>query len=58
MDANFTRLMIRNEVATIKRWPAGRFSVELVDGRFGVGGSVGEALEKAQLGNENIRKAS
>jgi hypothetical protein len=57
-DVNLTRIMLREDIEAIKRWPAGRFSVALQDGRFGVGRSVGEALEKAKAGAENIRKAS
>ena len=55
-DINLTRLMLREDIEAIKRWPAGRFSVALQDGRFGVGLSVAEALEKAKAGTENLRR--
>lgn len=58
-DVNLTRLMLRNDVVCVKRWIAGRFSVELQDGRLGIGASVGEALEKAKAPDaSNIRKVA
>lgn len=55
-DFNLTRLMLRSDIEKIER-TAGRFTVLLQDGRFGVGGSVGEALEHAQAPDAvNIRK--
>lgn len=50
-DANFTRLFLRNDVVKIERFPLGRFSVVLQDGRVGVGKSVAEALDKAKTDN-------
>jgi hypothetical protein len=58
-DFNLTRLFLRNDIEAVKRHVAGRFSVLLQDGRFGIGASVGEALEKAQAPDaENIRKVA
>jgi ABC-type thiamine transport system ATPase subunit len=57
-DLNLTRLMLSNDVQKVER-NAGRFVVLLQDGRIGVGGTVGEALEKAQAPNaENVLKVA
>lgn len=57
-DINLTRLMLRNDIQKVER-NAGRFVVLLQDGRIGVGGTVGEALEKAQDPDaENVLKVA
>lgn len=57
-DVNLTEIMEREGIAAIKRWPAGRFSVELDNGNFGVGRSVGNALAKAKTGADSLRRAA
>lgn len=47
-DINLTAIMERENIDRIGRYPLGRFSVVLMDGRIGVGCSVGEALERAK----------
>lgn len=56
-DVNLTRLMLRNDIQKVER-NAGRFVVLLQDGRLGIGGTVGEALEKAHAPDaSNVFKA-
>ena len=57
-DAAFIAWMERESIAKIGRWPQRRISIELFDGRFGVGATVSEALAKAKAGADNIRKVA
>lgn len=59
-DVDLTAIMERDGIETVRRWPlARRYSVTLVDGRNGVGVTVGEALAKALKADaENIRRAA
>lgn len=57
-DVNLTDIMQREAIKRVER-SAGRFVVELMDGRIGVGGSAGEALERAKAPDAvNIRRAA
>jgi hypothetical protein len=56
---NIAQYMADNSIHAIKAWPVGRVSVELTDGRFGIGVTVSGALEEAkQPDAQNIRKAA
>lgn len=51
--------MAEHGIHAIKAWPVGRITVELHDGRFGVGIGFAEALEEANKPDAtNIRKAA
>jgi hypothetical protein len=57
-DVDLTGLMQRENIAKVERF-AHRFSVVLMDGRIGIGASVGEALDKAKRPDaENVRRAA
>ena len=49
-DFDLTALMIRDGIRSIERWSNGSFTVHLIDGGYGIGPSVGEALAKALVG--------
>ena len=59
-DVNLTEIMRREGIEKITSWLDGlRFSVALHDGRFGVGRTVGEALDNAKASNAfNIKAAA
>lgn len=59
-DVNLTEIMQREDIEAVKSWLGGlRFSVALHDGRFGVGRTVGEALDNAKASNAvNIKAAA
>lgn len=58
MDFDLTGLMQREQIAKVERYP-GRFSVVLMDGRLGIGASVGEALTAAKAPDaQNVRRAA
>jgi len=57
-DADFLAWMEDNQIVAIKRWVAGRVSVELADGCLGVSRTVSDALAKAKTGADNIRKVA
>ena len=58
MDFDLTAIMERDGIKKIER-VAGRYVVLLMDGRIGIGGTVGEALTKAnRAGAENVLKVA
>jgi len=57
-DAAFIAWLDRESIHKIGRWPAGRVSVELQDGSFGVGRTVTEALAKAKAHTDNVRQVA
>lgn len=58
-DVDLTAIMQREGIERITSYLVGRYSVMLHDGRFGVGKSVGEALDKAKAADaDNIKMAA
>lgn len=56
VDVDLTSIMHREQIAKIERFPR-VFSVVLMDGRIGIGPTVGEALTKAKKPDaDNIRR--
>ena len=47
-DVNLSAIMEREGIYQVRRYLEGRFTVQLHDGRSGIGGSVGEALSNAK----------
>lgn len=59
-DVDLTAIMLRDDIENIHSYPCvQRFSVTLRSGAFGVGETVGAALEVAQSpGAENIKQVA